>query len=129
MRAALTAGDGIDVELRVCYYRNPMFCGTLFSESVRQRFAGQDVREVSRFMARLRSNWTRAGPGFPHREAEAVIRGVLGEMALLEHVHPGRAGSAAAWAGGRCRAFWHPRGDPQFHRLAGDMAGRLSLAG
>jgi hypothetical protein len=90
LRAALIAGGPIDAPLRACYYRHPMFCGALLSEAFRQRFAGPDsVREVARFIARLRINWPQAGPGFPYREAEAMIRGMLGDFERFEHVQPG----------------------------------------
>jgi hypothetical protein len=65
-----------------------MFASALFTESVRYRFGLRpDIREITSFLAGIRM--TRTGgqvSGFPMREAEALIRAVLGEMLMLETV-------------------------------------------
>lgn len=113
LRRSLAAGGDISAELRACFYRNPMFSGTLFSEALRGRFGGQQTNEVSRFVARMRANWPQAGPGFPYREAEAVMLGVLGEVSLLDYVDPAdfsypEIGIAVL---GRLFAEWQPGPD------------------
>lgn len=88
LRAALIRSDGVADALRVCWYRNPLVASTLMSESLRRRFPpGCDLRLVTAFTARIRGD---RGTGFPGREAEAVIRGCLGETRLLDAVHPGQ---------------------------------------
>jgi len=89
LRAALIDGEGVAEALRGCWYRNPLFASTLLSESVRLRFARDcDVRLITGFIARIRSSRRAVPLGFPSREAEALIRACLGEVALLEAVDP-----------------------------------------
>ncbi|HEY1919862.1 MAG TPA: hypothetical protein VGH27_30185 [Streptosporangiaceae bacterium] len=85
LQDAATAGDA----LRWCWYRNPMFSSALFTEAVQQFFGpGCDVRVITRFVARIASSRPPTGVGFASREAEAFIRAMLGEVALLDEVHP-----------------------------------------
>jgi hypothetical protein len=80
-----TAGDA----MRACWYRNPLFSSALFIEAVQQFFGpGCDIRVITSFVARIASSRPATGIGFASREAEAFIRAVLGEVALLEEVHP-----------------------------------------
>ncbi|HEY1919570.1 MAG TPA: hypothetical protein VGH27_28700 [Streptosporangiaceae bacterium] len=66
-----------------------MFSSALFIESVQQFFGpGCDIRVITSFVARISSSRSSTDVGFAAREAEAFIRGVLGEVALLEEVHP-----------------------------------------
>lgn len=84
-------GDGVADALRGCWYRSPVFAATLFTESVRLRFGkGCDVRVITRFVSRIGSAHPVGGLGFPSREAEALIRGCLGEPAMFAEVHPGQ---------------------------------------
>lgn len=46
-----------------------------------------DIREITKFVARVRQGLPDAGVGFPSRQAEAIIRGSLGEVAFMDHVH------------------------------------------
>jgi hypothetical protein len=81
--AALRNAVGIPEALRACWYRNPVFSSALFIEAVRARFGEKsDIRAITRFLTRIRE------PGFPYREAEAVMRAALGETSLFEYVHP-----------------------------------------
>jgi hypothetical protein len=89
LRAALLGEQGVADALRACWYRHPLFASTLLSESVRLRFPPNcDLRLVTAFVARVRSNGPRNSAGFPSREAEAVMRACLGEVVLLEAVDP-----------------------------------------
>lgn len=91
LRLALATGQGVGDALRACWYRHPTFATALMTESLMQRFGpGCDVRLITAFIARLRDS--RGGPpgGFPSREAEALIRGYLGELELLDSVDPGQ---------------------------------------
>jgi hypothetical protein len=89
LRAALLEGAWASDALRRCYYRNPMFAGVLFTEGLRQWFGLEcDVRMITRFVSRLGQGKSSAGAAFPRREAEALIRAALGEVALLEQVDP-----------------------------------------
>jgi hypothetical protein len=82
---ALTNAAGVCEALRSCWYRNPIFSSTLCTEAVRQHFGeAPDIRAITRFVSRIRPG----EPGFPRREAEAVIRAALGETAFFECVHP-----------------------------------------
>jgi len=56
------------------------------------------------------SGGRRRALGFPSREAEAVIRGALGELAFLDHVHPGEVSYAEIGIAvlGRLFAEWQP---------------------
>lgn len=90
LRAALLRGRGVADALRACWYRHPLFASTLLSESVRLRFPqDRDLRLITAFVARVRSSGPWISAGFPSREAEAVMRACLGEVALLEAVDPG----------------------------------------
>jgi hypothetical protein len=90
LRAALMAGSRVAEAFRWCWYRHPMFAAVLFTESARRRFGcPPDIRAITAFLAGIRATRDKAsGPGFPSREAEALIRAVLGEMFLLESVPP-----------------------------------------
>jgi len=91
LRAALVSGVGVAEALRQCWYRNPLFGVAVFIEAVRARFrADDDVRLLTAFITR---HWPGGGSGvaaFPVREAEALMRSALGEVGLMEDVHPGR---------------------------------------
>jgi hypothetical protein len=91
LRAALVDQSGAADAFRWCWYQHPMFAAVLFTESVRRRFGSRpDIRAITAFTAGIRvARNTESGPGFPSREAEALIRAVLGEMFLLEWVPPG----------------------------------------
>jgi hypothetical protein len=87
LRTALTNAVGVPEALRACWYRNPAFSSTLFTEAIRHRFGeAADIRVVTRLVSRIRPGER----GFPRREAEAVIRAALGETAFFECVHPGQ---------------------------------------
>jgi hypothetical protein len=91
LRMALVMGEGIAESLRWCWYRDPMFSVALFTETVRARFSRDcDVRELTRFIARHRPAGSPDAAGFPAREAEALMRGVLGEAEFFDAVHPGK---------------------------------------
>jgi hypothetical protein len=113
LHAALIDGEGVAEALRGCWYRNPLFASTLLSESVRLRFARDcDVRLITGFVARIRSSQGAVPLGFPSREAEALIRACLGEVALLEEVDPSlfsypELGIAIS---GRLFGEWEPNG-------------------
>lgn len=88
LRTALVAGDGIGEALRWCWYRNPAFSATLFTETVRTRFRRDcDVKDLTSFIARHRPQGSSC---FPVREAEALMRAALGEVMFFDEVHPGR---------------------------------------
>jgi hypothetical protein len=90
VRAALVTGEGIGAALRWCWYRNPLFAATLFTEAVRTRFGRDcDVRDLTRFIARHCPAGPAGSAGFPAREAEALMRAALGEAALFSEVDPG----------------------------------------
>jgi hypothetical protein len=89
LRAALIGGAGVGEALRLCCYRHPSFMSTLLTESVRERFGPNcDIRDITRFVARVAAGRDPAQLGFPRREAEAVIRAVLGELNFLDEVDP-----------------------------------------
>lgn len=89
--AALLSGDGVAGALRACWYRHPLFASTLMSESMRRQYPpGCDLRLVTAFVSRIRARQQAVPCSFPSREAEAVIRACLGELNLLEEVHPAR---------------------------------------
>jgi len=91
LRGALLSGEGLSGSLRACWYRHPLFASTLMSESLRLYFLPVcDLRLITAFIARVQSA-IRGVPGtFPSREAEAVISACLGELRLLDKVHPSR---------------------------------------
>lgn len=89
LRVALLGGECIADALRACWYRHPLFASTLMSESLRLRFPPEcDLRLVTAFVARIRASRPDELGSFPSREAEAVIRACLGELALLDEVPP-----------------------------------------
>ena len=89
LRNALVSGAGIADSVRACWYRHPLFASTLMSESLRLRYSpGCDIRLVTAFVARIRNSCGGPPGGFPSREAEAVIRACLGEVAMLDAVPP-----------------------------------------
>jgi hypothetical protein len=91
LRVALADGQGVEDALRGCWYRDPAFAFPLLVAALRMRFAAAgDVRLITAFVARIRAS--RGGPpgAFPGREAEALIRGCLGEQAMLEALDAGR---------------------------------------
>src|SRR5258708_11963463 len=59
---------------------------------MRNRFGPQpDIRNITSFLAGIRTTKNEgSAAGFPYREAEAMIRAVLGEVFLLDSVHPGK---------------------------------------
>jgi len=90
-RRALVNGERVGDALRACWYRNPAFSSALMEQALRLRFGpGCDVRLITTFVARIRAS--RGGPtgGFPSREAEAIIRAYLGEVAFFDAVDPGQ---------------------------------------
>ena len=90
LRTALVTGEDTSKAVRWCWYRNPVFSVALFIETVRTRFPPDvDVRELTRFIVRHWAVGSPAAAGFPAREAEAVMRGALGEAAFFDEVHPG----------------------------------------
>jgi hypothetical protein len=91
LAAALARQEGAGAALRWCWYRNPVFAAVLFTQAVQWWFgAGCDVRVVTRFVGRVRASRPAEPLSFPSREAEALIRAGLGEVALLEAVDPER---------------------------------------
>jgi hypothetical protein len=91
LRAALIDGAGVGDALRLCCYRYPSFISTLLTESVRERFGPNcDIRDITRFVARVAAGRDPGQLGFPRREAEAVMRALLGELKFLDEVDPGR---------------------------------------
>jgi len=112
LRLALASGQGVGEALRTCWFRHPAFASALMEESLRLRFGpGCDVRLITAFIARLRV--FRGGPpgGFPSREAGALIRTCLGELALLDAVDPSRFSYAEIGVAvlGRLFEEWRPR--------------------
>jgi hypothetical protein len=90
LRSALTSGREMSAAIRRCWYRNPVFSSTLFPEAMRRRFGeGCDIREITQFAARIHKERSAEHESFPAREAEALIRAVLGEVRFFEDVHPG----------------------------------------
>jgi hypothetical protein len=89
LRAALIDGAGVGDALRLCCYRYPSFISTLLTESVRERFGPNcDIRDITRFVARVAAGRDPGQLGFPRREAEAVMRALLGELKFLDEVDP-----------------------------------------
>lgn len=85
LRTALTSAAGVPEALRASWYRNPAFSSALFIEAVRRFFgAAPDIRAITGLVSRIRPG----EPGFPRREAEAVIRAALGETMFFDSVHP-----------------------------------------
>jgi hypothetical protein len=83
--AVLARGDAGDA-VRRCFYQSPTFGLGLVTEVTRHRFGtGCDIRAITRFVARIHeySSQSRA-EGYPAREAEALIRFLLGEAVFLE---------------------------------------------
>lgn len=91
LRLALMSELDVSGALRRCWYRNPMFTGMLFIASVGRRFGSRpDIRIITSFLAGIRRNREEASlPGFPCREAEALVRAALGETQFLEAVSQG----------------------------------------
>jgi hypothetical protein len=89
LRSALVQRAGVAGAVRACWYKHPLFASTLLTQSVQRRFAPDcDIRLITGFVSRIRSAQRSAAPGFPVREAEALIRVALGEVALLDEVDP-----------------------------------------
>jgi hypothetical protein len=89
LRAALLEGAGVPDAVRQCYYRHPIFAATLFTQAVRQWFGlGCDVRDITQFISRTSREGVSPYGSLPRREAEALVRAALGEVALLEDVDP-----------------------------------------
>jgi hypothetical protein len=111
LRVALVGRSDVCDALRACWYRNPAFSSALMEESLRSRFGPDcDVRLITALVARIRAS--RDGPvgAFPSREAEAVIRANLGELALLDAVDPARFSYAELGIAvlGRLFEEWRP---------------------
>jgi hypothetical protein len=89
-RRALARGEGVEAAVRWCCYQDPGFMTALCYLAIRNRFGDQyDVREITAFVRRIRDARRESGDtsGFPCRESEAIIRGVLGED-TFRHVDP-----------------------------------------
>lgn len=111
LRTALVQRAGVAGALRACWYRHPLFASTLLTQSVQRRFASDcDIRLITGFVSRIRSAQRPASLGFPSREAEALIRVALGEVALLEEVHPSKFSYPEIGIAilGRLFAEWQP---------------------
>jgi hypothetical protein len=111
LRSALVSRDAVGAALRWCFYRAPFFSSTLFSECIRERFEkGCDVRQITCFVARIKPDQPDSALGFPVREAEAIIRAILGEVALFGEVHPGNVSYAEIGIAVLDRLFaeWQP---------------------
>ena len=84
LRATLLAGAGIEQalwRLESCY---PSFWLALFTGVLQRWFGpGCDVRKVTAFTARVARRQAEAGVLFDARQAEALIRVALGEVALV----------------------------------------------
>lgn len=88
LRLALTGSGRVDAALRACAYRNPIFFSVLFHESMTELFSKDgDIREITAFVARVRAA---RGPtaAFPSREAEGVLRAILGEAMMIGQADP-----------------------------------------
>jgi cytochrome c-type biogenesis protein CcmH/NrfG len=85
LRNAVLARTAVGSAVRCCFYQNPVFTIGLFVEMTRRRFGtGYDAGSVARFVAGVHEHSTQSFPeGFPRREAEALVRAVLGEVAFL----------------------------------------------
>jgi hypothetical protein len=91
LQLALVSDHGVGDALRVCWHQDPAFSSALMEESVRLRFGtGCNVRLITAFVARIRTSRDGPAGAFPSREAEALIRANLGELALLDAVDPAR---------------------------------------
>lgn len=89
LRAALMNGGPVAAALRACCYRHPIFFTMLFRESLADRFRiDRDVREITAFVARVREARGSAAAGFPSREAEGIIRAILGDALMEGQVDP-----------------------------------------
>lgn len=89
LRAALTGQGRIDAALRACCYRSPIFFAGLFHESMTERFGEAcDIRQITAFVARIRDARGPEAAGFPSREAEALIRAMLGDALMSEQLDP-----------------------------------------
>lgn len=85
LRTALITGEDVPAALRWCWYRNLAYGAALFTETVRARFARDcDIRDLTVFIGRHQE------AGFPSREAEALMRAALGEVAMFDAVDPGQ---------------------------------------
>lgn len=91
LHQALIAGQGVPEAVRRCCYEHPAFFSALFTEAVRRWFrADGDLREITAFVTWVAAAQDAGDLWFPRREAEAVIRAVLGEVAYFDYVHPGQ---------------------------------------
>jgi hypothetical protein len=111
LRNAVALGREINEPLRACWYRDTAFATALLVVSLGQRFGpSSDIRLITAFVARIRA--ARGGPtgAFPSREAEALIRGYLGELAMLDHVDPAKFSYAELGIAtlGRLLEEWRP---------------------
>jgi hypothetical protein len=111
LRSALVQRAGVAAAIRACWYRNPLFASTLLTQSVQRRFASDcDIRLITGFVSRIRVAQGSASLGFPSREAEALIRVALGEVALLDEVDPSKFSYPEIGIAilGRLLAEWEP---------------------
>lgn len=119
LRTALTSAAGVPEALRAGWYRNPSFSSALFAEAVRRFFGpAPDIRAITGLVSRIRPG----EPGFPRREAEAVIRAALGETMFFDVVHPGQFSYPEIGIAVLDRLFleWRPGGaeiDSMFRRV------------
>ena len=128
---ALAVGQEFSEALRGCWYRDTAFATALLVVSLGQRFGpGSDIRLITAFVARIRA--ARGGPtgAFPSREAEALIRGYLGEVAMLDHVDPAKFSYAELGIAilGRLFEEWRPSPDEVGDLFARTNAVRREMA-
>jgi hypothetical protein len=90
LRAALVSGTNLAAAVRQAMYKNPALTAALYTESVGRWFEpGYDIRDVTRFTARIKATRLTAGPtGYQPREAELMIRIALGENVLIQDLDP-----------------------------------------
>lgn len=87
--AALTGTGQVHAALRACCYRNPMFFAGLFHESMAERFGEAcGICRIAAFVARIHDARGPRGCRVPSREAEALIRAMLGDGLVSEQVDP-----------------------------------------
>jgi tetratricopeptide (TPR) repeat protein len=107
LRTALAARSGVADAVRRVFHEDPQFAYTLLAAVVAQRFGtGHDVRQVTALTARIRSTQ----PGFPAREAEQMIRWILGEARFSPEVDWGAVNYTEAFIAVLSRLFleWQP---------------------
>jgi len=89
LRSALAGDHHVDQALAGLAQRFPMAFGALFVVALRRHFGtAPDIREITAFVHGLAAGLEPAEK-LPRREAEAIIRGALGEPELAAQIEEG----------------------------------------